>query len=258
MSSAAYTPRWVRALLCALTVLIVGASLSVAAIAGITIGADFGRLLGSANFGVLAMVGCGLVLSIMKSALPAAIADVGRENAVAATGMCLVWLGTVAYCSLTAISALIAHSPSALTVGPSAALLAAGWVLIEASSGILVMTAAGLAPPPERTSARGARPYNLFQGDVGLLLDHLLIHGTFGRPNLAITGPNTITCTQAALADHACCSKTEANRQLWQLHSEGRIALTTTRWETRIEVRPGPLTAVARLRGSYDERRLER
>jgi hypothetical protein len=116
---------------------------------------------------------------------------------------------------------------------------AAGWLVVELTSGLLPPVAAALlvaqpAPAPSRGPATVPPPSPRPRFDnVASLLDHLFAHGADGLEGLRLEA-GTVMCSQASLARHAGCSKTEGHRQLRQLAAEGMISVTADRSGTRI------------------------
>ena len=239
---------WAYALLVMLAVATNIASLTMAYMAGSANGGLFHGLIaqpgGPVTLEPAIGASLGLLMSCVKVVLPVTMIGARKRDQVQKVGFWGVWLLAVAYCSAAATGAVMVHRPGLFSASPTTFIwLATGWLLLEVVSGLLPVIAITAAPAARIFPDRAAQPSKreTFGGDVAALLDHVLSNGPEGREGLALIGCRTILCTQAALAGHAGCSKTEAHRQLGRLECEGQIGLTTNLRGTQIEVYSTPL-----------------
>jgi hypothetical protein len=173
-------------------------------------------------------------IGVLRSLLPLHFGQIWKVSKVGAMLASFLWLYALALSWATVVLTVPAGGMT-VTV---AAIAAAGWLLVELTAGLLPPVAAALfvAQPPPAPSGPATvpppPPRPRFD-NVASLLDHLFAHGADGLEGLRLEA-GTVMCSQASLARHAGCSKTEGHRQLRQLAAEGMISVTADRSGTRI------------------------
>ena len=173
-------------------------------------------------------------IGVLRSLLPLHFGQIWRVSKVAAMLASFLWLYALAFSWGTVV---LTFPFDRMTVAV-AATAAAGWLIVELTAGLLPPVAAALLVAQPATASSGLpmvpppSPRLRFD-NVASLLDHVFAHGADGLDGLRLEA-GTITCSQATLARHAGCSKTEGHRQLRQLAAEGMISVTANRSGTRI------------------------
>jgi hypothetical protein len=174
-------------------------------------------------------------IGVLRSLLPLHFGQIWRVSKVVAMLAAFLWLYALALSWGTVVLTFPFERMTVAVV----AIAAAGWLLVELAAGLLPPVTAALfvaqpAPPPSRGPAIEQPPSPRLRFDnVASLLDHVFAHGADGLDGLRLEA-GTVTCSQASLARHAGCSKTEGHRQLRQLAAEGMISVTADRSGTRI------------------------